>query len=45
MDEHKMYYSKRELWPLLVHAGFKPSRIRLQYRKLCMILFATAIKQ
>lgn len=45
MDDHKMYYSKRDLWPLLVHAGFKPSRIRLQYRKLCMILFATAIKQ
>jgi len=45
MDEHKMYYSKRDLWPLLVRAGFKPSRIRLEYRKLCMILFATAIKQ
>ena len=45
MDDHKMYYSKRDLWPLLVHAGFKPSRIRLEYRKLCMILFATAIKQ
>jgi len=45
MDEHKMYYSKRDLWPLLVRAGFKPSRIRLQYRKLCMILFATATKQ
>jgi len=44
MDEHKMYYSKRDLWPLLVHAGFKPSRLRLEYRKLCMILFATAIK-
>jgi len=45
MDDHKMYYSKRDLWPLLVRAGFKPSRIRLEYRKLCMILFATAIKQ
>lgn len=45
MDDHKMYYSKRDLWPLLVRAGFKPSQIRLQYRKLCMILFATAIKQ
>ncbi|HUE24719.1 MAG TPA: class I SAM-dependent methyltransferase [Bryobacteraceae bacterium] len=45
MDDHKMYYSKRDLWPLLVRAGFKPSRIRLQYRKLCMILIATAIKQ
>jgi len=45
MDDHKMYYSKRDLWPPLVRAGFKPSRIRLEYRKLCMILFATAIKQ
>jgi SAM-dependent methyltransferase len=44
MDEHKMYYSKRDLWPLLVRAGFQPSRLRLQYRKLCMILFVTAIK-
>ncbi len=45
MDDHKMYYSKRDLWPVLVRAGFKPSRVRLEYRKLCMILFATAIKQ
>jgi SAM-dependent methyltransferase len=45
MDDHKMYYAKRDLWPLLVRAGFQPSRIRLQYRKLCMILFATAIKR
>jgi SAM-dependent methyltransferase len=45
IEDHKMYYSKRELWPLLVRAGFKPSRIRLEYRKLCMILFATAIRQ
>jgi SAM-dependent methyltransferase len=44
MDDHKMYYSKRDLWPLLVRAGFKPSRISLEYRKLCMILFSTAIK-
>lgn len=44
MDDHKMYYSKRDLWPLLVRSGFKPSRIRMQYEKLCMILFSTAIK-
>jgi len=44
MDDHKMYYSKRDLWPLLVRAGFKPSRIRLEYRKLCMILFGTSVK-
>jgi len=44
MDDHKMYYSKRDLWPLLVRAGFRPSRVRMHYRKLCMILFATATR-
>jgi SAM-dependent methyltransferase len=44
MDDHKMYYSKRDLWPLLVRTGFKPSRIEMRYQKLCMILFSTAIK-
>jgi SAM-dependent methyltransferase len=28
MDDHKMYYDPRDLWPLLVRAGFRPSRIR-----------------
>jgi SAM-dependent methyltransferase len=44
MDDHKMYYSKRDLWPLLVRAGFKPSRIRLNYQHLFMTLFATGVK-
>ncbi len=44
MDDHKMYYSKRDLWPLLVRSGFKPSCIRMQYQKLCMILFSTSSK-
>lgn len=44
MDDHKMYYSKRDLWPLLVRAGFRPSRIRMHYQKLCMILFSTSVK-
>jgi SAM-dependent methyltransferase len=44
IDDHRMYYSKRDLWPLLIRAGFKPSLIRFQYCNLCMILFATAIK-
>ena len=29
MDDHKMYYDPRDLWPLLVRAGFKPSHIRV----------------
>ncbi|OGI27414.1 MAG: hypothetical protein A2359_01115 [Candidatus Moranbacteria bacterium RIFOXYB1_FULL_43_19] len=34
MNDHKMYYNKKDLWPLLVKAGFKPSRIKLKYHKL-----------
>jgi SAM-dependent methyltransferase len=42
MDDHKMYYDKRDLWPLLVRAGFKPSRLRLRYHKFGLNLFAVA---
>jgi len=41
MDDHKMYYNKTDLWPLLVRAGFKPSQIRLKYHKFGLNLFAT----
>ena len=44
MDDHKMYYDKRDLWPLLVRAGFKPSLIHLKYHKFSLNLFATAQK-
>ena len=27
MDDHKMYYDVRDLWPVLVKAGFRPSEI------------------
>jgi len=40
MDDHKMYYAKRDLWPLLVKAGFKPSEIVLKYHKFGLNLFA-----
>ena len=40
MDDHKMYYDKRDLWPLLVQAGFKPSLISLRYHKFGLNLFA-----
>jgi SAM-dependent methyltransferase len=42
MDDHRMYYDKRDLWPLLVRAGFRPSRLRLRYHKLGLNLFAVA---
>jgi len=44
MDDHKMYYDKRDLWPLLVRAGFRPSRLRLSYHKFGLNLFAIAGK-
>ena len=44
MDDHKMYYDKRDLWPMLVKAGFKPSQIHLKYHKLGLNLFAVARK-
>lgn len=45
MDDHKMYYDKRDLWPLLVQAGFKPSLIQLRYHKLGLNLFAAATRE
>jgi 2-polyprenyl-3-methyl-5-hydroxy-6-metoxy-1,4-benzoquinol methylase len=43
MDDHKMYYSKHDLWPLLVRAGFKPSGISMHYHKFGLNLFAIAV--
>lgn len=45
MDDHKMYYDKRDLWPLLVRAGFRPSSITLRYHKFGLNLFASATKR
>jgi SAM-dependent methyltransferase len=44
IDDHRMYYDKRDLWPMLVKAGFKPSQIRLRYHKFGLNLFAVASK-
>jgi SAM-dependent methyltransferase len=44
MNDHKMYYSKRDLWPMLVKAGFWPSRIRIKYTAMWMTLLAAAAK-
>jgi hypothetical protein len=44
MDDHKMYYDPRDLWPLLVRAGFRPSAIRLHRHKFGLNLFAAATK-
>jgi SAM-dependent methyltransferase len=45
MDDHRMYYGRRDLWPLLVKAGFRPSRIRVGYHKLGLNLFARAVNE
>ncbi len=42
MDDHKMYYDKRDLWPLLVRAGFLPSKLHLHTHKFGLNLFAAA---
>ena len=34
MNDHKMYYDKRDLWPLIVRAGFRPQDIKLSSHKL-----------
>ena len=40
MDDHKMYYDPRDLWPLLVRAGFVPHGIRVFRHKLGLNTFA-----
>ena len=42
MDDHKAYYGVRDLWPLLVRAGFAPSALRLRRHKFGLNLFAVA---
>jgi SAM-dependent methyltransferase len=40
MDDHKRYYDPRDLWPMLVRAGFRPSAISCRRRKFGMTTFA-----
>lgn len=40
MDDHKRYYDPRDLWPLLVDAGFMPRNIRCFRHKLGLNTFA-----
>ena len=40
MDDHKMYYDVRDLWPLLVRAGFTPRHIRCFPHKFGLNVFA-----
>ena len=40
MDDHKCYYDPRDLWPMLVEAGWRPSEIRVRRHKLRLNTFA-----
>ncbi len=40
MDDHKRYYDPRDLWPMLVDAGFKPRGIRINRHKFRLNTFA-----
>ena len=40
MDDHKAYYDPRDLWPLLVRAGFVPHGISCSRHKLGLNTFA-----
>ncbi|MDF1761462.1 MAG: methyltransferase domain-containing protein [Coxiellaceae bacterium] len=44
MDDHKMYYDKRDLWPLIIKAGFMPSLTKLRYHKFRLNLFSVSKK-
>jgi SAM-dependent methyltransferase len=45
MNDHKMYYDKRDLWPMLVKAGFLPEDIRLTYYKFGLSLLGICRKR
>jgi SAM-dependent methyltransferase len=40
VDDHKAYYDPRDLWPLLVRAGFRPQHIRCYRHKFGLNTFA-----
>jgi SAM-dependent methyltransferase len=42
MDDHKMYYDPKDLWPLMVKAGFMPHAIKCFRHKFGLNTFAVA---
>ena len=40
MDDHKWYFDPRDLWPMLVRAGFRRSQIRCHRHKFGLNTFA-----
>jgi SAM-dependent methyltransferase len=45
IDDHKRYYDPRDLWPLLVEAGFRPSLIKCYRHKFGLNTFAACRKE
>ena len=45
VNDHKMYYDPRDLWPLLVKAGFMPRDIRCFRHKFTLNTFAVCRKE
>ena len=45
MNDHRMYYDERTLWPMLVRAGFEPAAIKLSRIKALCSLHARAVKR
>jgi len=45
MEDHKMYYDVKDLWPLLVRVGFKPSHIQCFIHKFGLNCFAVIRKE
>lgn len=45
MDDHKAYYDPKDLWPLLVRAGFLPSQIKCFRHKFGLNTFAVCKKE
>lgn len=43
-DTHKMYYSLKEMWPLLVKVGFLPSNIKIWQSNLFCSISGYAVK-
>jgi predicted SAM-dependent methyltransferase len=43
MDDHKAYYDPKDLWPLLVRAGFAPRHIHCSTHKFGLNTFATCV--
>jgi SAM-dependent methyltransferase len=44
MNDHKMYYDPRDLWPLIVKSGFLPRDIRCFHHKFGLNTFAVCAK-